>query len=89
VRVSSDIRIIVHRTADSVLLCYLDHHDSAYRWAGRGKRETHLTTGAALLVETRERMQDVTSPRYAEVDRHVPGIAKPPNCSQESPSKCC
>lgn len=30
VRVSSDIRMIVHKTAASLLLCYVDHHDKAY-----------------------------------------------------------
>jgi mRNA-degrading endonuclease RelE of RelBE toxin-antitoxin system len=33
VRVSCDIRLIVHCTARSLLLCYVDHHDSAYAWA--------------------------------------------------------
>ena len=27
VRVSRDIRLIVHRSAASLLLCYVDHHD--------------------------------------------------------------
>ena len=56
VRVSRDIRIIVHRTADSLLLCYVDHHDKAYAWAERRRLETHPTTGAAQLVELRERV---------------------------------
>ena len=30
VRVSRDIRLIVHRTDTSLLLCYVDHHDKAY-----------------------------------------------------------
>jgi len=30
VRVSDDIRLIVHRTATSLLLCYVGHHDPAY-----------------------------------------------------------
>jgi mRNA-degrading endonuclease RelE of RelBE toxin-antitoxin system len=34
VRVSRDIRLIVHKTDASLLLCYVDHHDNAYRWAG-------------------------------------------------------
>ena len=29
VRVGSDIRLIVHRTTSSLLLCYVDHHDKA------------------------------------------------------------
>lgn len=33
IRVSRDIRIIVHRTDRSLLLCYVGHHDSAYRGA--------------------------------------------------------
>jgi mRNA-degrading endonuclease RelE of RelBE toxin-antitoxin system len=33
VRVSSDIRLIVHKTDASLLLCYVDHHDKAYQWA--------------------------------------------------------
>ncbi len=33
VRVGSDIRLIVHRTSSSLLLCYADHHDKAYQWA--------------------------------------------------------
>ena len=34
VRVTRDIRLIVHRThrtASSFLLCYVDHHDAAYQ----------------------------------------------------------
>ncbi len=30
VRVNRDIRLIVHKTAGSLLLCYVDHHDKAY-----------------------------------------------------------
>ncbi len=33
VRVSRDLRIIVHKTGFSLLLCYVDHHDKAYQWA--------------------------------------------------------
>ena len=49
VRVSSDIRLIVHRSADSLLLCYVDHHDRAYAWGERRKLENHPTTGAAQI----------------------------------------
>jgi superfamily I DNA/RNA helicase/mRNA-degrading endonuclease RelE of RelBE toxin-antitoxin system len=64
-RVSSDIRLIVHKTADSLLLCYVDHHDKAYQWAERRKLETHPKTGAAQLVEIREAVQEVRVPAYA------------------------
>lgn len=72
VRVSRDIRLIVHRTAGSLLLCYVDHHDKAYRWAERRKLETHPTTGAAQLVEIRERVQEIAVPRYVEATRPAP-----------------
>ena len=48
-RASSDIRIIVHKTSGSLLLCYVSHHDDAYFWAERRKLETHPTTGAAQI----------------------------------------
>src|SRR5450432_3414499 len=61
VRVNADVRLIVHRTASSVLLAYVDHHDHAYKWAERRKIERHPTTGAMQLVEIRERIQEVES----------------------------
>jgi len=64
VRVNSDIRMIVHRTASSILLVYVDHHDDAYKWAERRKIERHPTTGAMQLVEVRERVEEV------EIFRH-------------------
>lgn len=67
VRVSSDIRLIVHKTADSLLLCYVDHHDRAYDWAERRKLQTHPKTGAAQLVEIRETVQEIVVPTYVEV----------------------
>jgi mRNA-degrading endonuclease RelE of RelBE toxin-antitoxin system len=35
VRVNADVRLIVHRTGESLLLCFVDHHDKAYAWAER------------------------------------------------------
>ena len=35
VRVSDDLRPIVHKTAASLLLRYVDHHEKAYQWAER------------------------------------------------------
>src|SRR6266404_5871147 len=66
VRVNKDIRIIVHRTSASLLLCYVDHHDKAYEWAERRKLETHPNTGAAQLVEIRERVQEIVVPTYVQ-----------------------
>ena len=49
VRVSGDLRLIVHRTPGSLLICYADHHDRAYAWAERRRLETHPRTGAAQV----------------------------------------
>lgn len=62
VRVNSDVRLIVHRSDQSLLLCYVDHHDKAYDWAERRKLETHPKTGAAQLIEIRETVQQVFVP---------------------------
>ncbi len=76
IRVSSDVRLIVHRTELSLLLCYVGHHDNAYQWAERRKLETHPKTGAAQFVEVRETVQEITIPKYVEVVQ--PALPKPP-----------
>jgi len=72
VRVSSDLRIIVHKTKDSLLLCYVGHHDPAYNWASRRKLETHPKTGAAQLVEVRETIQEIAVPVYIPTEALAP-----------------
>jgi hypothetical protein len=67
-RVSSDLRIVVHRTPGSLLLCYVDHHDKAYDWARRRKLETHPSTGAAQLVEVRETVREIVVPVYVQTE---------------------
>ena len=76
VRVSRDIRIIVHRTQSSLMLCYVGHHDDAYKWAERRKLETHPKTGAAQLIEVRQRVQEITVPMYIAAEQTKP--PKPP-----------
>ncbi len=73
VRVGSDLRLIVHRAGDSLLLCYVDHHDKAYAWAECRKLETHPTTGAAQFVEIREQVQEILIPAYVQ----APATAAP------------
>lgn len=72
VRVNSDIRIIVHRTPGSLLLCYVDHHDQAYAWGERRKLETHPKTGAAQLVEIREAVREIVVPIYVQEEVQAP-----------------
>src|SRR3954447_1438764 len=66
VRVNADIRLIVHKTAASLSLCYVGHHDPAYAWAERRKLQTHPKTGAAQLVEVRETVREIIVPKYIE-----------------------
>jgi len=66
VRASEDLRLIVHRLPDGLMLCYADHHDRAYDWAARRKLETHPKTGAAQLVEIRETVQEIQIPRFVQ-----------------------
>ena len=75
VRVNRDLRLIVHKTSESLLLCYVAHHDDAYDWAERRKLETHPKTGAAQIVEVRESVQEVVIPKYVEEE-----VVSPPVC---------
>lgn len=72
VRVNRDVRVIVHRTRESLLMCYVDHHDNAYRWAEKRKVEVHPRTGAAQLVEVKETIKEVVVPVYVEAETKAP-----------------
>src|SRR6266542_852046 len=76
VRVNNDVRLIVHRSEASLLLCYVGHHEKAYDWAERRKLETHPKTGAAQLVEIRETVKEVLVPVYVQAE--LPLAASPP-----------
>jgi AAA domain/UvrD-like helicase C-terminal domain len=61
-RVNRDVRLIVHKTAESLLVAYVGHHDDAYAWAERRRIEAHPRTGAVQIVEVRERVEEVAPP---------------------------
>ncbi|MBR1216411.1 UvrD-helicase domain-containing protein [Bradyrhizobium sp. U87765 SZCCT0131] len=61
-RVNRDIRLIVHKTGDSLLVAYVGHHDDAYAWAERRRIEAHPRTGAIQIVEVRERAEEIAPP---------------------------
>lgn len=71
IRVNRDIRIIVHKNAASFLICYAGHHDDAYKWAERRRIETHPKTGAAQIVEVRERVEEITIPANTHLEPQV------------------
>lgn len=62
VRVNRDLRLIVHKTSDSLLVAYVGHHDPAYSWAERRRIEAHPKTGAIQIVEVRELVEEVARP---------------------------
>lgn len=68
-RVNRDIRLIVHKTEGSFLLCYVAHHDDAYTWAERRRIETHPKTGAAQIVEVRERVQEIVVHKSVDMEQ--------------------
>src|SRR5690606_38091728 len=43
-----------------------------YRWAERRRLQTHPTTGAAQLVEVRERVEEIVVPTYVAVAEPTP-----------------
>ncbi len=62
-RVNRDLRLILHKTASSLLVAYAAHHDEAYAWAERRRIEAHPTTGAVQVVEVRERVEQAEPER--------------------------
>ena len=81
VRVNNDIRVIVHKTDDSFLICYVGHHDDAYKWAERRRIETHPNTGAVQIVEVRELVEEIAAPFFTKMDAPVYGVADTPDQS--------
>lgn len=79
IRCNRDIRIIVHKTSNSFLVAYVDHHDDAYKWAERRRIERHPKTGAAQIVEVRERVEEIAIPSYVQAvpDPTEPNVPTP------------
>lgn len=78
IRVNRDLRIIVHKTADSLLLAYVDHHDKAYAWAERRRIEAHPRTGAVQIVEVRERVEQAAPDLFTPALVPEPAPSAPP-----------
>lgn len=77
-RVNRDMRVIVHKTAASILVCYVDHHDKAYQWAERRRIEAHPRTGAVQIVEVRERVEEEIVRAFTPAPAIAAAVAKPP-----------
>lgn len=70
-RVNSDLRMVIHHHQDRMVFCYVDHHDAAYTWAERRRLEQNPVTGAAQIVEVRERVEEVVRTIVREVVREA------------------
>lgn len=71
-RVNDDLRIVLHKKGEDTLIAYVAHHDDAYHWAERRRLDIHPSTGAAQLVEVRERVEEIVIPVYVAEE-----VAKP------------
>ena len=71
-RVNQDVRIIIHQSSDSMTLCYVDHHDNAYKWAHGRRMDAHPHTGAMQIVELHETVREIEVPVYIEAERRAP-----------------
>ena len=58
-RVNLDLRIILYRDTDNLVLCYAAHHQEAYRWSQNRRFEVHPYTHAIQLVEIEEHVEEI------------------------------
>jgi superfamily I DNA/RNA helicase len=56
-RVTQDLRAILYKDGDTLIVLYAGQHDGAYAWAARHRVERHDITGAVQIVETPERIE--------------------------------
>lgn len=78
-RVSQDIRIVLHRDGEQMLLAWVGHHDEAYRWAERRRLAPHERTGAMQLVELVETVEEFgRAPLPAAAPAASPAVPSPP-----------
>ena len=77
IRVNNDIRIIVHKTNNEMLVCYVDHHDPAYQLANRRRMDRHPNTGVAQIIETQEIVEEITIPKYIESQENISSEKSP------------
>jgi hypothetical protein len=83
VRVNRDLRLIVHKSGDSMLVAYVAHHDPAYAWAERRRIEAHPRTGAMQIIEVRELVEEAepspafefAAPAKIQVEQELPLFA--------------
>lgn len=63
VNVDRNLHAVVHKTKKNVLLCYVGKQDQVRKWAEIRRIEKHPKTGAAQIVEMRDKVIDFPSPK--------------------------
>ncbi len=62
VNVDRNLHAVVHKTKKNVLLCYVGKQDQVRKWAEIRKIEKHPRTGAAQIVELRDKVVNFPTP---------------------------
>lgn len=62
VNVDRNLHAVVHKTKKNVLLCFVGKQDQVRKWAEVRKIEKHPKTGAAQIVELRDKVIDFPAP---------------------------
>lgn len=74
-RVDRDVRVIVYKSREGLVLLYADHHDRAYRWAENRQFVPNPETGAMQLVEVQERVEELVRQVVRETVTEAPLFA--------------
>ena len=80
-RANRDIRLVIGKVGDSMVLAWAGHHDDAYRWAEGRRLTEHERTGAMQFVEIFTVEAVVEAPAAVA----VPVVATPPPISTRRP----
>ena len=75
-RVNQDLRLIMHRESDLLMVLYVGHHDAAYGWATNTKIGVNQKTGSMQLVALEHVTERVV---YQDV------VHRGPMCLQQHP----
>lgn len=64
--VNDDLRVIVDRREDELILCHVGIHDDAYEWAERRYSGVNNRTGEIQIIEVREEVRTIVRNATAE-----------------------
>ena len=70
VNVDRNLHAVVHKTKKNVLLCFVGKQDQVRKWAEIRKIEKHPKTGAAQIVELRDKVVDFPGPKNKSKATH-------------------